>query len=229
MQPGKSAAYKPIPVLYEDEYYVAFDKPPGLVVIPTPDKHEKTMLDIVNAQFSHAENSGRLHPCHRLDRDTSGVILFAKGKKNQQRMMDVFQRRAITKQYIAFVHGKIKNPYGEIKGLISGFDKKKFTPHAAPKLAVTQYKLLENKREFSILEVYPFTGRTNQIRIQFSEIGHPLVGEQKYAFRKDFPLRFKRTALHASELVFAHPVLKKKIKIKSELPKDMEVFIAKNG
>ena len=95
-------------------------------------------------------------------------------------------------------------------------------------MAVTRYKIIEIRRGFTVVEVHPVTGRTNQIRIQFSEIGHPLVGERKYAFGKDFQLKFRRTALHAGSLSFKHPVFKNKIKIQSPLPEDMEQFRSQN-
>ena len=219
---------KPVPVLYQDQFYVAFDKPPGLLVIPSPKKEKKTLLSLVNEQFPKSENEGRLHPCHRLDRDTSGVILFARGKKNQQIMMEEFHRRRIQKVYIAFVHGKMKNPQGEIKSAITDFDGRKFDRGFSRKMSVTRYKVLSFKRHFSVVEVYPLTGRTNQIRIHFSEIGHPLVGERKYAFAKDYPLKFKRTALHSRDLSCLHPFYKKQIHIHSPLPKDMTEFLNQN-
>ena len=216
---------KTIPLLYEDHHYAVFNKPSGLLVIPTPAKEKRTLLSLVNLEYS-SENC-RLHPCHRLDRDTSGVIIFAKGKKNQQLMMQEFHRQRIKKKYIAFIHGKLQNPLGEISGWIDE-DQKRSPKKFHPKTAVTQYRILETKKSYSILEVFPLTGRTNQIRIHFSRIGHPLVGERKFAFPRDFALKFRRPALHASEVEFEHPVFHKPVKIKSALPKDMEEFLAKN-
>src|SRR6266487_3633105 len=97
--------HKPIEVLYEDDCYVVFEKPAGLLVIPTPQKERYTLVDIVNGQYSRFAKQWGLHPCHRLDRDTSGAIIFAKGKHNQQLLMQLFKRRAVHKKYIAFVQG----------------------------------------------------------------------------------------------------------------------------
>ena len=273
--------HRPIKVLYDDDYYAAFDKPAGLLAIPSPKREQHTLLSLVNtpaAASSHPKiaiepqlqflpggplekisrrfflssgvkpfgfQGGRLHPCHRLDRDTSGVILFAKGKKNQKIMMEAFRQKKVRKIYIAFVHGRLKNRSGEIKSRIRDFDPSRFRRWLPPPYkslrdstgpalyqngtgqapwAVTRYRVIETKKDFSILEVTPVTGRTNQIRIHFSQLGHPLVGERKYAFGKDYALKFRRTALHALSLSFIHPVFKKEIRIHSPLPEDMEQF-----
>jgi len=216
-------------ILYEDDRYIAFDKPAGLLVIPSPKMEKNTLMDIVNRQSAADKKEGRFHPCHRLDRDTSGVILFAKGKNNQQTMMDAFKRHKTQKIYIAFVHGRLKDRAGEIKSFIKDFDQRRFNRHSHPKMSITRYKVLEAKKDFSVLEVSPLTGRTNQIRIQFSEIGHPLLGERKYAFGKDFVLKFRRTALHARSLKWFDPVLKKEIKVESPLPEDMKQLWQNNS
>ncbi len=217
-----------IEVLYQDEFYIAFNKPAGLLVIPSPHKEKKTLISIVNAQFPSGEIQGRLHPCHRLDRDTSGVILFARGKKNQQMMMAEFFNQRVQKVYIAFVQGKLKKPIGEIKSAIKDFEERRFAWTSLPKMSLTRYKVLTVKKEFSVVAVYPLTGRTNQIRIHFSDIGHPLLGERKYAFGRDYALKFRRTALHAQDLKWVHPIHKKQIQVHSPLPEDMNQFLQKN-
>ena len=212
----------PLKILYADDRYVVFDKPAGLLVIPSPKKEKNTLMDIVNREALSEKKEGRLHPCHRLDRDTSGAILFAKGKHNQQMMMDAFKQRKVQKTYVAFVHGRLKDRVGEIKSLIKDFEQRRFHRHSPAKLSVTRYKVRDVKQHFSVLEVSPLTGRTNQIRIQFSQIGHPLLGERKYAFGKDFALKFRRTALHAQSLQWFDSVLKKEVKVESPLPEDMK-------
>lgn len=224
-----------ITILYQDKDYVVFDKPSGLLVVPDPRGLSKTLEDLVNEQCPLTEQ-GRLYPCHRLDRETSGVIVFARGKVNQERMMDEFRNGAVYKKYIAFVRGKMKKPAGEIKSVIRDFHQKKysrgikrFNDRSAAKqngkLAVTRYKVLAVKHLFSVVEVYPLTGRTNQIRIHLGEIGHPILGERLYAFGKDFPVKFKRVALHAGEIGFKHPLTGQKINVCAQLAKDMENFV----
>ena len=217
-----------IPVLYEDESYIVFDKPAGVLVIPAPGETRQTLVDIVNRQHAPAQG-WKLHPCHRLDRETSGAIIFAKGKGPQQAMMDLFHKKAVTKKYIAFVQGRLRQRQGELRSAIRDLDQVKFHRVAPAKPSVTRYKVIEERKAFSIVEVMPVTGRTNQIRIQFAEIGSPLVGERKYARGKDYKLRFRRVALHAYALGWEHPVSHKKINVTAKLHQDMEDFIARNG
>ncbi|MBF0489394.1 MAG: RluA family pseudouridine synthase [Candidatus Omnitrophica bacterium] len=210
--------------LYEDKDCAVFYKPAGLLTIPTDKNEEFTLVSIVNQQRTDAV---ALHPAHRLDRDTSGVILFAKGKENQQILMNAFKEKQVKKTYIAFVHGHVESSEGKIRIPIKDFYQRKFQKNLPPQSALTLYKVLEYRKDFTIVEVNPITGRTNQIRIHFTKIGHPLVGEDKYVFRKDFALRFRRTALHAAQLIFPHPVNQKMITVKAPLAQDMTNFLEK--
>jgi len=218
----------PIPKVYEDDYFVVFNKPPGLLVIPTPKKETNTLVDIVNREYPAADQAYHLHPCHRLDRETSGVILFAKGKHAQKAMMDLFKLRKIKKKYVAFVQGKIQQKGGELKSFIEGFDQKKFRKREPKKLALTRFRVREVHENFSIVEAEPVTGRTNQIRIQFSGIHHPLVGERKYALGKDALVKFKRAALHAYSLEWEHPFTHTMVNVTANLPNDMEAFLERS-
>ena len=218
----------PVAVLYEDDHYVVFDKPSGLLVIPTPKKEQRTLVNIANQQYSQHEKTWKLHPCHRIDKETSGAIIFAKGKYSQRLMMDLFKERAVTKKYIAFAHGKLPKDRGEFRKPIKKASQKKSGKKQAGIQAITCYKVLKTKKQFSVVEVQPVTGRTNQIRIHFSQAGHPLVGDRKYAFARDYGLKFRRAALHAASLEWRHPVLQKKVSVKSSLPKDMAGFIAEH-
>ena len=219
---------KAIKILHEDDCLIVFYKPAGLLVIPSPKKKDNTLVDIVNKQYGSA-GEGKLHPCHRLDRDTSGVIVFAKKKVNQQLMMKTFQDLSVKKKYVAFVKGTPFKKSGEINRPIKDFFQKKYSSNAGTKAAVTKYKVVDVKKEFSVVDVWPLTGRTNQIRIHFSGIGHPVLGERVYAFRKDFNVDFRRLALHAGEVSFIHPVSSRKVEIKAELPDDMVRFLEKNA
>ena len=214
---------KSIEVLYRDDAFYVFNKPPGLVVIPAPGE-ERTLTDIVNAQHPGQGNEGPLHPCHRLDRDTTGVIIFARGKKNQQLLMEGFHKRLITKRYLAFVHGSLRKRFGTIKRAVRSLDQQKYNKFVKSKWAESEYRVLEQKNGYSFVEIFTETGRANQIRIHFSAIGHPLLGERKYAFARDFSLKFKRTALHAASITWRHPITKKIIEVKAPMPQDMQIF-----
>lgn len=217
---------KSIPILYEDEQFVVFDKPAGLLVVPTPKKEKNTLVNIVNHQYGKARGR-QLFPCHRIDRETSGIVIFAWGKQNQEIMMALFKKQLVKKKYLAVVRGKLKQRQGELRSYIKDFDQRKHGRHEPGKLAITRYRVMRNDSGYSVVEVEPVTGRTNQIRIHFAEIGHPLVGDRKYSFARDYALKFRRTALHAWQVAWRHPVSKNMINIQSEVPKDMEVFLGR--
>jgi 23S rRNA pseudouridine1911/1915/1917 synthase len=205
-----------IPVIYEDNWLLVLDKPSGLLTIPTPKKELRTLTSILNDELKERGISGRVYPCHRLDRDTSGLIIYSKGKSMQEKMAQEFREKKIKKTYIAFVQGAPKQAKGTISYPIEG------------RPAITNYRVLEQRKDFSIVEVTPSTGRTNQIRIHLKQIGHPLVGESKFAFRRDFQLKAKRSCLHANELEFIHPMTNKAISFTAPLPADMQNFLNKH-
>jgi len=202
-----------ISVLYEDDWLMIVDKPSGLLVIPTPKKESRTLVSILNQDAKDKGFSYQLHPCHRLDRETSGVIIFAKGKSMQQKIMELFKKRQVTKSYLAFAQGSVSQDNGQITAPIEG------------EYALTRYRVRERRKDFTIVEVFPGTGRTNQIRIHFRQLDHPLVGETRFAFRKDYALKAKRLCLHAQDVEFLHPMTGKNIRIKASLPQDLEKFL----
>ncbi len=204
-------------VVYEDDWLIVLNKPAGLLTIPTPKKESRTLVSILNDGIKAQGAPYRLHLCHRLDRETSGLIIFAKGKSPQKKMMELFRQRRVKKTYIAFVQGMPKPKASRIISRIEGLS------------AITEYRVIERKSSFSVAEARPLTGRTNQIRIHFKSIGHPIVGEDKYAFRRDFPLKAKRLCLHAAGLEFEHPVTREKIRLVSHLPSYMKEFLAKHA
>jgi len=195
-----------IPIIYEDEWILIADKPSGLLTVPTPKNEQRTLTSILN-----------LFPCHRLDRETSGLIIYAKTKAVQEKMMETFKKRKVNKTYIAYVRDIPYKNRGEIKNKIEGSN------------ALTHYKVIEKRKGFAIVEVKPLTGRTNQIRIHFKQIGHPVLGETKYAFRRDFTIKAKRLMLHAARLEFKHPATGKLLQLKSEIPKDFKDFLDKHN
>ena len=189
------------------------NKPAGLLSVPTPKNEARTLTSILNQDAQEKGVKYRLYPCHRLDRQTCGLIVYAKGKGIQGKMAQAFRQRLVAKKYIAFAHGRIPRTSGEISSPVEG------------RSAVTKYKVLEVKSNYSVVEVMPFTGRTNQIRIHFKNIGHPLVGEDKFVFRRDFALRFKHLCLEAKEISFRHPVTGKDLRLSIDLAQDLKGFL----
>lgn len=206
-------------IVYEDEQLIIVDKPAGMLVIPTPNKETNTLTDLLNRELDERGVEANAYPCHRLDRETSGLIVYAKGKRNQQLMMKEFADKKVKKTYTAFVHGRVAKNFDIIKKRIYNRNKNR------AQAAVTKYKVADRRKDFTVLEVEPVTGRTNQIRIHLKGIGHPLVGESLFAFRKDFNLKFKRAALHAEKVEFTHPVTKKRLNFTSPLPEDMDKLL----
>lgn len=189
-----------IDIIFEDEHLVAVNKSPGILVIPA-------LTNIVS------KIAGKVYPCHRLDRDTSGIVLFAKDKETEQKMFLQFKQRRVKKKYIALVSGCPREGSGIIDKRVEGIP------------AITRYRVMAKRAGYSVLEVEPITGRTNQIRIHLKSIGHPVLGERKFAFGKDFKVKFRRTALHAREISFVHPVTGKPIILRAILPEDMKKMI----
>jgi RluA family pseudouridine synthase len=228
---------QPISILFEDNYYMVVNKPAGWLMYEAGPVNATVLLDELTKQFekslvkstSKGDNRGnapvKLYPCHRLDRGTSGAVIFAKGKAQQKTMMECFQNQTVHKHYTAFVHGRLEPESGEIRKPVKDFYQSQFAHQSRPKDALTRYRVLQYGPDYTVVDVEPLSGRTHQIRIHFKEIGHPLVGEDKYAFRKDFALKFKRPALHAREIDFRHPVTGKAIHVEVPLPTDMINFL----
>lgn len=197
-------------IIYEDQDLVILNKPAGILTVPTPKKEHHTLTNLLNEFLRRRGNADiRAYPCHRLDRDTSGLIIYAKSKHIQQAVMEQFKHGQVQKAYVAFVRGELKRPVGILSFPIES------------KKAITKYKLLQRRRGYSIIEARPTTGRTNQIRIHCAMIGHPLLGERQFAFGRDFSVKFHRVALHASRLALPHPRTGGRLELHCPLPDDM--------
>lgn len=206
-----------IKVIYEDDDMVIVDKPANMLTIPSPAGEAVTLTSLVDTYLKLKDPTGpSAHPCHRLDRDTTGLIIFAKGKANQKKIMDQFHEHKVSKKYLALVNGVPKEKSGKIEVPLED------------KPAVTKYTVIEAYNGFSLVQFEPLTGRTNQIRIHAKSINHHLLGERKYAYGKDSRFKFNRVALHASALGFKHPLTGNLMSFSSPLPQDMERFVEKN-
>jgi RluA family pseudouridine synthase len=210
---------EPFEIIFEDEYLIVLNKIAKLLIQPSPHNERYTLTSLLAARLNSA-----VFPCHRLDRETTGLILYAKKEAMQRRIMEEFKKREVKKKYIAYVAGHLVNKKGVLEGYIIDREGARFGEK--PKKAKTRYRVLHEFRDFSSLELEPLTGRTNQLRIQLAKIGHPILGERKYALRRDFKVKFRRLALHAFFLSFVHPVRKERISLTAELPHDMKDFLA---
>ena len=202
-------------ILYEDKSIIVISKPSNLLTIGTNKEHNNTLYRKISEYVKKQHKSNKIFIVHRLDKDTSGIIIFAKteqAKRILQRNWDKFKRK-----YIALVEGKvikedtIKNYLAETKTLKTYIinDKK------IGKLAITKYKPIKSSKEYTLLDIEILTGRKNQIRVHMQSINHPIVGDKKYNSKKN-PIR--RMCLHATYLEFIHPITNKKIIIEDKYP-----------
>lgn len=204
-----------INVLFEDENIIAVDKPAGVLAYPLPGSSEKTIGEMVGAV-----------PAHRLDRDTSGVMLLAKNEEAKLKMQKIFAERKIEKRYSALLWGKVEPEAGEIRIPLGRGSKDRLRVVADPsgRESHTIYKVKKYypKSDVSLVEVEIKTGRTHQIRVHFASIGHPVVGDKKYTGIKTGP---GRQFLHAERLELASPFTGKKIALHAELPEDLKEYL----
>jgi len=217
-------------VIYQDKNILVIDKPAGLLVHPV--KNEKnTLTDWLIKNYPEIKNVGdspiRPGIVHRLDKDTSGLIVIAKNQKTFDFLKNQFKNREIEKKYLALVHGKLKEKTGIIAKSISRSKRGKQTiaPLKNTKSAITRYKVIKEFGNYTLLEAKPETGRTHQIRVHLSSIGHPIAGDEKYKFKRQEKL-LNRQFLHAKYLKFSLPDGSIK-EFKSKLPKELNNILEK--
>ena len=209
---------EPFHIVFQDEYLVVLNKIAKILVQPSPKGEKHSLTSLLKQTLQTA-----VFPCHRLDRETTGLIIYAFDKKVHNQVMDQFREKKIEKRYIAFIKNRLKGKRGFLEDYVLDKEGKKFGEKA--KIAKTRYKVLSVYHGFSIVELRPLTGRTNQLRIQLAKAGCPILGERKYAFGRDFKVKFKRLALHAFFLSFTHPVSRERVDLKIDLPADMADFL----
>ena len=231
----------PLPIVYEDEHLLVVDKPAGLVVHPAAGNRDGTL---VNALLHHCGGSlsgigGVARPgiVHRIDKDTSGLLVVAKHDKAHEGLARQFAAHSIDRRYMAIVSGVPRQAEGTVDAPLarSQQNRKKIAIVAAGKgkRAVTHWKRLQLLNDAALVQCSLETGRTHQVRVHMASIGHPLVGDPVYGRGKSVhrkllnQLDFKRQALHAAHLGFIHPVTKGRLSFDSALPSDMqELFTA---
>jgi len=230
----------PLEILYEDEFLAAINKPPGMVVHPAPGQWQGTVVNALLARWGWQESAGSLRPgiIHRLDKDTSGVLLVAKDSRTQERLSAQFRERQVRKMYIAVVVGQWAQPAGEIRLPIGRhpIERKKMSVHARQsRAAVSRYCVVAEADGVSLVQLYPETGRTHQLRVHLAAIGHPILGDVVYGTPGRFrtlPLAirtFPRQALHARELQFQHPVNQRSITVHAPYPEDLQLLFSTLG
>lgn len=221
----------PLDILYEDKDIIVVNKARGMVVHPASGVYSGTL---VNALLHHCQDlsgiNGEIRPgiVHRLDKDTSGVMVCAKNDTAHLDLAEQIRTKTAHRTYWAIVHGNIKEEAGIIKGDIGRHptDRKKMAiVRENGKPAVTHFKVLERFGEYTLVECKLETGRTHQIRVHMTSIGHPLVNDPKYGPKKSSPFAIQGQALHSLQLTLTHPVTKEKMTFTAPVPSDMEKIL----
>lgn len=221
----------PLDILYEDADIIVVNKARGMVVHPAEYSNYGTL---VNALLYHCRDlsgiNGVMRPgiVHRLDKDTSGVMVVAKNDRAHVKLAEQIREKSARRVYEAIVHGRVKLDAGIINGAIgrSPFDRKKMAIVEGGKPATTEFKVLERFDRYTLVECRLRTGRTHQIRVHMTAIGHPLMGDPIYGARRN---EFYMTgqALHSRELTLMHPTTGEEMKFEAPLPEDMQSIINK--
>ena len=210
-------------ILYEDEYLIAINKPSSLLSISNDKEKDITAYRMVSDYVKSNNKKNFIFVVHRLDQDTSGVLLFCKNEKIRDKMQENWNTIVKKRGYIALVDGKM-NGRGTFRSFLTE-DRKQFvysSKSGIGKEAITHYEVIKNNNNYSMLQVFIDTGRRNQIRVHLSEHGYPIVGDKKYRCKSN-PI--KRLCLHANMLEFIHPVSKKLISIKCDVPSEFRKLI----
>jgi 23S rRNA pseudouridine1911/1915/1917 synthase len=220
-------------VVYKDSHLIAVDKPAGLLTVPLARQSGAPSVQDQLAQFLRSHGKKRPFPVHRIDRDTSGLVVFALRIDAQENLKDQFLRHEPERAYLAVVYGRPSPASGQWRDRLVWDQRslmQKQTSELDPKgqEAVSEYRVLETFRDSSLVEVRLFTGKRNQIRLQASIRGHSLVGERRYVDRGHTSrlIAFPRQALHAARLVLRHPATGQLLRLEAPLPDDMAALIS---
>ncbi len=213
----------PVWVPYQDEWLLVVDKPAGMVVHPAKGHRSGTLVNALAGRGISGGEDFRPGIVHRLDRDTSGLMMVAKSPAVHRRLQEMIRGREVDRRYLALVHGDLANPTGTIEAPIGRDPIRRKTMTvggSGSRSAVTHFRALERLGDFTLIEARLETGRTHQIRVHFLAIGHPVAGDPVYA-RRD-PLGLGRQFLHSHSLRLSHPRTGEELSVQSELPAELE-------
>lgn len=210
-------------IIYEDKELIVVNKKAHLLTIATEDEKINTLYHKVYEYEKKKNKNNKIFIVHRLDKDTSGVVLFAKSPKMKELLQNDWNDIAYNREYLAIVEGCVKKDKDTIKQYLKETKTLKtiITNKNDGKLAITNYEVLKKSKNYSILKINISTGRKNQIRVALSSIDHPIIGDKKYGSTKN-PLR--RICLHASKLEIIHPITKNHLIFEARIPKEFKIF-----
>ncbi len=217
-------------VVYEDNDLAIINKQTGLVVHPAPGNRKHTLVNALLGRFKELSDINKERPgiVHRLDKETSGLLVIAKNNASHLKLAKQFAEHSIQRKYIAIVSGRLEFDENVIEAPIgrNPLKRKNMAVSFAKnsRYAKTHYRTLKRGKDFSLLELRPFTGRTHQLRVHLAFLGHPILGDAKYGKNDIFP----RLALHAQEIAFIHPTTNKLVCFTSKIPAEFQDFIKQN-
>lgn len=217
---------KKIKIIFENKDFLVVDKPPGMVVYPSFGHDSGTLLDEIRGKIGIPQVDERPGVVHRLDKETSGVIIFSKNIKADRKLKNLFKTRKIKKEYLVLVEGRMESRAGRIEIPLArgGVDRKKVVVSLKGRSAITEYEKILEFENYTLLKANILTGRTHQIRVHFSSIDHPIVGDPVYG-KKHSDLA--RQFLHARRLSFRFEG--EDYHFESEIPADLIGFLAHHG
>lgn len=216
--PRKEDTMKDLDILFEDPHLIVINKPSGLLTIASEHEKEKTAYHILAEHVRKTDPDKRLFIVHRLDRDTSGVMLFAKSEEVKNKLQNQWKRIVTERAYVAVVEGMVRKLEGTIASRLAETKTKLMYSTTKPGEgveAVTHYKVLQSAPSRTLLELHLETGRKNQIRVHMKDIGHSIAGDKKYGAQTN-PIG--RLALHARILAFRHPVTGQPLRFEAPIP-----------
>ncbi|MGH9341929.1 MAG: RluA family pseudouridine synthase [Acidobacteriota bacterium] len=221
----------PLQIVYEDDWLVVVDKPAGMVVHPGAGNRAGTLANALLHHFQEVSRRETIRPgiVHRLDKDTSGLIVVAKNEQVHEFLAGQFKRREVDKQYLALVSGRLPRKSGTIDVPLGRDPRARTrisTRSRRGRPALTEYQVIRHFSRFTYVRVILHTGRTHQIRVHFQHLGHPVVGDKTYGRAKASAL-LGRQFVHATFLAFTHPTTGKRAQFQSPLPGDLADFLAR--
>ncbi|MBO5478963.1 MAG: RluA family pseudouridine synthase [Clostridia bacterium] len=213
-------------ILYEDDSMLIINKSPGIPIHPSRMHYEDSLSNGVSYYFQQVGLKKKIRPVNRLDKDTSGIVIFAKNEYVQECLVKQMKQHIFKKEYIAIVEGLLENKSGTIHLPIArkpgSIIEREVTLDGNGDDAITHYEVVKENSNMSMLHVILETGRTHQIRVHFAYIGHPIIGDTLYSTSSPY---IARQALHAYKVSFIHPITKTEMSFTCELPEDMKINI----
>jgi len=206
-------------IIYEDKDFIVVNKPYGLLTVSTDKEKEKTLFHKVYTYIKKKNKNNKVFIVHRLDKDTSGIILFSKNQTIKTKLQNDWDKFAVERKYLAVVNGNMEKTNGKVISWLK--ETKTLMTYSSDKLndgkkAITNYRVISSNKDYSLLDIEIKTGRKNQIRVHMGDIGHSIVGDHKYG-NKD---KFKRMYLHAYKLIIKHPTTGNILEFETDVPSE---------